>query len=129
MLQINLFVTPRLPVDRKQLRQKAEEVLRENQIDHAQLDISVVGKRKMKQIHLKQIGKEKVTDVLSFPQHEKGELDDFQLPPETAPHLGDVVICFPVALNEARKYGKLVNEQLCLYLEHGLMHLLGYHHE
>jgi len=66
---------------------------------------------------------------LSFPQHEKDKLDDFPLPAGMPPHLGDVVLSFPEAVKTAKKYGKRVDQQLCFYLEHGMMHLLGYHHD
>jgi len=67
--------------------------------------------------------------VLSFPQHEKKQLNDFPLPSGEPTHLGEIVISFPQAVVMAKRYGKMVDDQLSLYLEHGLMHLLGYHHE
>lgn len=83
----------------------------------------------MKILNESQLKHQGTTDVLSFPQHEKNNLEDFPLPPAFAPHLGDVVISFPEAVQTAKKFGKLVDEQLAFYLEHGLMHLLGYHHD
>jgi len=65
---------------------------------------------------------------LSFPQHEKNKLDDFPLPEGVPPHLGDIVVCFPVAVKEAEKFGRLVDDQISFYVEHSLLHLLGYHH-
>jgi probable rRNA maturation factor len=51
------------------------------------------------------------------------------LPEDVPPHLGDIVISFPEAVRAAKRFGKLVDKQICFYLEHGLMHLLGYHHD
>lgn len=129
MISVNLFVGSRYPVNRKKIRQKAQDVLREHAIDHAQVDVSIVGARKITKLNEERLKHEGVTDVLSFPQHEKNQLSDFPLPEGIPPFLGDVVICFPVAVDAARKYGKLVDDQLCFYLEHGLLHLLGYHHD
>jgi probable rRNA maturation factor len=129
VIQVNLFVGSRYPVNRQMLRQTAERVLLRNKVDHAQVDISIVGSRKIKVLNESKLHHIGSTDVLSFPQHEKHELNDFPLPPEIPPHLGDVVISFPEAINTARRFGKLVDDQLCFYLEHGLMHLLGYHHD
>lgn len=129
MIQINLFVGSRYPVNRKVLRAKALLVLKEHGIEHAQIDISIVGNRKIKELNESELKHEGTTDVLSFPQHERKQLEDFPLPMGIPPHLGDVVICFPEAVRTAKRFGKMVDDQLSFYLEHGMMHLLGYHHD
>ena len=129
MIVTNLFIGSRFPVNRKKIRETVERVLAENKVYHAQVDVSVVGKRKITQLNESQLNHEGATDVLSFPQHEKKQLDDFPMPQGLPPHLGDVVISFPEAVKTAKRYGKMVDDQICFYLEHGLMHLLGYHHE
>ena len=129
MITINLFVGSRFPVDRKKIRAKIKEVLASKDIKDAQVDVSIVGKRKIKQLNEERLKHEGVTNVLSFPHHERGELDDFPTPKDVAPHLGDVVVCFPEAVQTAKRYGKMVDDQICFYIEHGLMHLLGYHHD
>jgi len=129
MIITNLFIGSRYPINRKKVRLKVEEVLKKNNIDKAQVDVSVVGNRKIKELNESKLKHEGTTDVLSFPQHEKNKLEDFPMPNEIPPHLGDIVICFPEAVKTAKKYGKMVDDQICFYLEHGLMHLLGYHHD
>jgi probable rRNA maturation factor len=129
MIQVNFLIGSRYPVNRRKLRETAKRILSEHGIDRAQLDISVVGNRKMKLLNESKLKHKGTTDVLSFPQHERKALDDFPLPEGMPPHLGDVVISFPVAVSSAKRYGKLVDDQLCFFLEHGLMHLLGYHHD
>lgn len=129
MLIINLQIGSRYPVDRKKLRVAIKKILDENKISHAQVDVSVVGKRKIKELNESKLKHEGETDVLSFPQHEKNDLYDFPMPEGIPPHLGDIVISFPEAVKNARRYGKLVDDQICFYLQHGMMHLLGYHHE
>lgn len=129
MIRINLFVGSRFPVDRKMIRERAKDVLLERGLDHIELDISIVGSRKIKELNESKLAHEGTTDVLSFPQHEKNQLHDFPLPEGVPPHLGDIVISFPEAVKTAKKFGKRVDQQICFYLEHGLMHLLGYHHD
>ena len=126
---VNLFVGSRYPVDRKKLRAAVKLFLESRKLDNAQVDISIVGTRKIKELNESELKHEGKTDVLSFPQHEKHQLDDFPLPSGIPPHLGDIVVSFPEAVKSARRYGKRVDEQLCFYIEHGLLHLLGYHHE
>lgn len=128
MIQINLFVQSRYPVDRAKIRQRAMTVLSENKIDHAQVDISIVGTRKIKELNESELKHEGTTDVLSFPQHERHNYNDFPMPEGVPPHLGDIVISFPEAVEHAKRFGKKVDDQICFFVEHGMMHLLGYHH-
>lgn len=61
------------------------------------------------------------TDVLSFPA---GEVD-----PETErPYLGDVIISLPRAREQALTRGCAVEDEICLLVVHGVLHLLGYDH-
>lgn len=129
MIKVNFFISSRYAVNRDKLRQTVERVLKNNRVDNAQLDISVVGKRKIKQLNETQLHHQGETDVLTFPQHERQQLNDFPSPKNELPHLGEIVINFPYAVESAKRYGKMVDDQLSFYLEHGLMHLMGYHHE
>jgi probable rRNA maturation factor len=129
MIITNLFIGSRFAVNRKMLRATVERVLATHGVEDAQVDVSVVGKRKIKELNESKLQHQGETDVLSFPQHERHQLEDFPMPSGMPPHLGDVVISFPEAVQSAKRFGKLVDEQLCFYLEHALLHLLGYHHD
>ena len=130
MIKTNLFVGSRYPINRKKLRDTVKKVIANQGIDNAQVDVMIVGKRKIKELNEKRLKHRGVTDVLSFPQHErKDQLNEFPLPEGEPPHLGEIVICFPIAVQAAKRFGKMVDDQLCFYLEHGLMHLMGYHHD
>ncbi len=128
MLSINFNVGSRYQVNRKLLRARASAFLQSHNLDNAIVDVHIVGARKMKELNEKQVGHSGTTDVLSFPQYDKHE-DGFALPRGVPKHLGDITINFSLAVEQARKKGKLVDEQLWFYLEHGLLHLLGYHHD
>ena len=129
MIQVNFFIGSRYPVKRALLRETVERVLKENNITHAQVDVSIVGSRKITTLNESKLQHSGETDVLSFPQHERHQLNDFPLPADVPPHLGDIVISFPESVRMAKRYGKMVDVQICFYLEHGLMHLLGFHHD
>jgi len=126
---VNLYVGSRYPVNRKKIRAAVAQSLTGHGLDHVQVDISIVGTRKIKELNESRLKHEGTTDVLSFPQHERHELDDFPLPAEIPPHLGDIVVSFPEAVKTARRFGKMVDDQIIFYIEHSLMHLLGYHHD
>lgn len=64
-------------------------------------------------------GKDRTTDVLSFPG-------------ETMPdgvHLGDVVISLPAVRRQAADAGHTPGRELEILILHGLLHCLGYDHE
>lgn len=69
-------------------------------------------------------GKDKSTDVLSFPLY---ELKPGAAPPPGA--LGDIVVCLPVTRHAAREQGVGFERHFARLLIHGLLHLLGYDHE
>jgi len=63
------------------------------------------------------------TDVLSFSMLE----GDF--PPPRSQLLGDVVISVETAKRWAKRQGHSLEHEVTLLLIHGILHLLGYHHE
>ena len=93
----------------------SEEVIRETNRDFRQID--------------------KVTDVLSFPLVEfegmtpaegvsEGDMD-----PDTGEVcLGDVIICYQRAKEQAQEYGHSLERELGFLTVHSMLHLLGYDH-
>jgi probable rRNA maturation factor len=71
-------------------------------------------------------GKDKPTNVLSFPapeQSRRGTPRDQSLP------LGDLVICAQVVRREAIRDGKPLQAHWAHLVVHGALHLVGYDHE
>lgn len=68
-------------------------------------------------------GKDKSTNVLSFPAR---DLRPGQTPPRGP--LGDIAVALPVARREAREKGEDFRRYLALLLIHGLLHLMGHDH-
>ena len=76
-------------------------------------------------------GKDKPTNVLSFPALEPGELEDafrFALAGGPPVMLGDLVIAGPVVVAEAEAQSKPVFHHLAHLCVHGVLHLMGYDH-
>ena len=67
-------------------------------------------------------GKDKPTNVLSFPMAEESELAGAQL-------LGDVVLAHGVCAAEAAGKGVPIETHAAHLVVHGTLHLLGYDHE
>ena len=67
-------------------------------------------------------GKDKPTNVLSFPMAEEGELAGAQL-------LGDVVLAHGICAREAADRHAAIEVHAAHLVVHGTLHLLGYDHE
>ncbi|HEY6003507.1 MAG TPA: rRNA maturation RNase YbeY [Anaeromyxobacter sp.] len=104
----------------RSLRTKAAAYLKALGRAEAELSLLVVGDRRIRSLNRKWRGKDRATDVLSFP------LSD---PPGIGPVLGDVVMSVETAARRARMDGRSISRELERYLAHGILHLLGYDHE
>ena len=71
-------------------------------------------------------GKDKATNVLSFPMAEADELDDAGAGPELM--LGDIVLARGVCVAEAADKAISIEAHASHLLVHGTLHLLGYDH-
>ncbi|MBV2129578.1 rRNA maturation RNase YbeY [Arsukibacterium indicum] len=86
----------------------------------AEVTVRVVDTPESQQLNLQYRGKDKPTNVLSFP---------FQAPPGiNLPLLGDLVICAGVVHTEAAGQQKLPNDHWAHMVVHGCLHLLGFDH-
>lgn len=75
-------------------------------------------------------GVDEATDVLAFGMLPQEEGDSsFALPPDGVTRLGEVIISYPQAVDQAREQGHSVDKELALLIIHGILHLLGYDHE
>jgi probable rRNA maturation factor len=75
-------------------------------------------------------GVDETTDVLAFHMLPQKEIDDsFALPPDGVTRLGEVIISYPQAIEQAREQGHSPESELALLVIHGVLHLLGYDHE
>ena len=92
----------------------------------AELSILLVDEPTMTAYHVKYMGEDGPTDVLSFPMDELRPPDDDEDPPEGL--LGDIVLCPTVTAAQAAEHGRTAAEETEYLLVHGLLHLLGYDH-
>ena len=84
----------------------------------------------VKQLNRDYRGVDETTDVLVFYMLPQKEVDDsFALPPDGVTRLGEVIISYPQAVEQAREQGHSPERELALLVIHGILHLLGYDHE
>jgi probable rRNA maturation factor len=72
------------------------------------------------------LGRDAPTDVLAFSAQE--ESGSFVVAPEAGTYLGDVIVSYPRASEQAEHLGHPVEEEMDLLVVHGILHLLGYDH-
>ena len=73
---------------------------------------------------------DETTDVLAFSMlTQKGADSSFPLPPDGFTRLGEVIISYPQAAEQAKEQGHSPERELALLVIHGILHLLGYDHE
>jgi probable rRNA maturation factor len=88
-----------------------------------EIAVRIVGKGESRALNRHWRGKDKPTNVLSFPAPDAPTLRAAYRP------LGDLVICADVVRREAERDGKPVAAHWAHMVVHGALHLAGYDHE
>lgn len=111
---------PLLPTD-EQLQQWAEAALTSRTaFAEPELTIRLVSEEESQTLNREYRGKDKPTNVLSFP---------FDAPPQVPIELlGDLIICIAVVQREAEEQDKTSEAHWAHMVVHGCLHLLGYDH-
>mgnify|MGYP003616464518 FL=1 len=120
------FEAPELVLKRAYLKKVVETTLRyiDTQSDW-EIGIACVDNDESHKLNLQYRGKDKPTNVLSFPSDLPDEMAQIL---DTFP-IGDLVISIPVVLQEAIEQNKAPIEHFTHMLVHGTLHLMGYDHE
>lgn len=132
MLLIKNFTN--FKINEKFLRRIAKEAIENipaiKKIADLEIDIAIVGEKRMRRLNRTWRGKDRVTDVLSF---ESGRLGkggkDFIFAPGNVFHLGEIIVCYSIAARQARESGRSLGKEMAVLLIHGILHLAGYNHE
>ena len=124
--KVLIYVESRYKVSRKKIKSAIVSVLEENSVQTPiEVSVAIVGDRKMTKLNKKFRDKEGTTNILSFPLSE-GEPTHL---PEDILRLGDIVISYPMVIKESAEQEMLVDERVDELVRHGMLHLLGLHHE
>ena len=102
------------------LKRLASKFLKVLKISNAELSLTLVRDAEIKRINSEWRGKNKPTDVLSFPAGDSPVVG-------RAP-LGDIIISVQTAARASIDFETSLRRELNLYLAHGLLHLLGHDH-
>ncbi len=114
------------PLNRQELRKLARAaafVLQQEGKEKGRLTIFITGDEEIARLNARFRGVDGPTDVLAF--HTRGE-DGFVAAPGARDYLGDVVISWQRAEEQARELGHSFMDELITLVIHGVLHLLGY---
>jgi len=105
----------RLPMSRLQFF--SELVLQVLYLKKWSISIAFVNNRMIRKWNKRYLAHDWSTDVLAFPAG---------APKGKSKFLGDVVISVEKAKQQASQFGTTFHFELCLYMVHGILHLIGY---
>lgn len=103
-----------------------------------EVDISIVSNEIIHQLNKEYRGIDRPTDVLSFALEEEVEeapmfnfetFNDLNADEVVAKHLGDIIISYERAVEQAEDYGHSLERELAFLSVHGFLHLNGYDHQ
>jgi probable rRNA maturation factor len=97
------------------------QFLTKEQLKKTFINVTFVDDAQMLELNTKWKNKNYPTDVLSFNINEKMEDGRF--------YLGDIVVNIDQAERQASEYKNDLNHEISELVEHGVLHLLGVHHE
>ncbi len=127
------------PIDAVPLKRKLEKFLRSHGVNkEVVISIAIVGEKKMKELgrrYLNEKPSDPTHNVLSFTASEDrmpSGLDKNPnkfVYPEDYVYFGEIVVCYPVAFEEAKRGRKRIDDKVYELVEHGATHLMGIHHD
>ena len=83
------------------------------------VNVLLTSSREVQSLNSRFVGKNKPTDVLSFPAW----------PVIAKDHAGDIVVSTEIAAENAQQFGHSAADEVKILVLHGVLHLAGYDHE
>lgn len=113
----------RIKIDVDLMEEKTRKVLDDLGCKESELSILLVDDKEIQRLNKQYRGIDSSTDVLSFSMGEgKGSEINRWL-------LGDIIISLETASKQASERGHDIIDEVLMLIVHGILHLLGYHHE
>ena len=90
-------------------------------LEDANVNLSFISSKEMQSLNKQYRGLDKDTNVLSF--------ENQDISREHTKNIGDIAICYPYVVDEAKKENKELDNHITHMFIHGTLHILGYDHE
>ena len=105
-----------VPIDSRRLREVVRVVLEGEGVSDYEISLAFVDNPTIHRLNVRYLQHDEPTDILTFPMSEPG----------ARALAGELVIGAEVALAQAAERGHDVQDELVLYVIHGLLHLCGF---
>ncbi len=129
MITVLFQTESHFPVNRKKIIEAVNGTLASRVKGDTEVSITIVGNRRMRALNRRYRQIDATTDVLSFPQNDPSQPGHaFVEAPDGILRMGDIIVSYPQAVEEAAAENKLVDDQITFLVLHGLDHLMGIHH-
>lgn len=115
MLDISCANMQSIPVDEVRLIDAVRAVLHGANVTSCEVSLTIVDNARMHELNRRHLDHDYPTDVLSFLLGFDGQRLD-----------GEVIVSADYAAAEAARYGWPAQDELLLYVVHGVLHLVGY---
>lgn len=138
MINVIIASDPRYSINRASIQSAVLNILKKHNVStgKVELEVNIVGDRKIHELNKKYRGIDAPTDILSFVLEDPNPQHLLQMPavgfvasPDKILRLGSIVIAYPQAVEDASSDGISVEDEISFLVEHGTTHLLGIHHD
>lgn len=146
MIHYELINTTSQSIDEQAIKRALDAAARKLKLSgDRHVIIELVTPEESEQLNHELRGKNEPTDILSIGSQElhEGEqiiseeesgvlhfdLVSSQNPSDTWPVLGQLIICFDIVAQNAKRAGQDIDHELEWVVEHGVLHLAGFHHK
>jgi probable rRNA maturation factor len=129
----------RVPIPITQLNRFLASAQKRLHVPAGALTVALVTDTEMKRWNRAFRGKNRPTDVLSFPVDESAKRKSKSsrpsrrktrtVAPSAGSYWGDIAIAPAVARSNARRFGRTFPDEMRILILHGILHLMGYDHE
>jgi len=122
-MHYDIFNEQKYKINKKKIDKVVAEFIKVFDLNNENsLSVAFVSPEEIRRLNRQYRKKDKITDVLSF-----SELDSKQGFVDPV-FLGEVIVCYEVAVTQAKDLGHSVDDEIARLLAHGLVHLMGYDH-
>jgi probable rRNA maturation factor len=142
-VEVLVSVAAASPLPASEARRVVRAVLRAEHVRRAAISLALVGRRRIRTINRRHLGRDRETDVIAFalsdaPPPRRSDARTGGRTPRRSPGrpgaaragtvVGDVYVCVPLGLAQARRYGTTPRDELRRLVVHGVLHVLGHDH-
>ena len=106
-----------LAVDLEKVRTLCERILDDGNIKSGKINVVLVNSDTIQQYNRDFLQHDYPTDVISFPTEDRRNEGYLE---------GEILACTEIAKDRAAEFGWTAEEELLLYIVHGMLHLIGY---